>query len=219
MDRRHPAFGDGRSTHNRTRIAQVAARLIALHGIADWTLAKRKATRELMLPERESLPGDDEVAAALVEYHALFGGAAHAQQLRTQREEALRWMRRLAQFDPQLTGGVAAGWATAYSDIRLELVSADAKLVELVLLNAGVPYRAMNADRDGAAELFVDTAAGGMRLSIRKTEDARQRPRRDRHGNEELRLTAKAVTDLLESGAETRPVRGRSLCFRVALTR
>jgi hypothetical protein len=38
---------------------------IAEHGITDWSLAKRKAARELMLPEREALPGDDEVQAAL----------------------------------------------------------------------------------------------------------------------------------------------------------
>lgn len=188
---------DGRSAQNRQRIAQAAARLIAEHGIADWTLAKRKAARQLMLPEREALPGDDEVAAALAEYHALFGGSAHAEQLRGQREEALRWMRRLAEFEPLLVGGVAAGWATAHSDIRLELTAADAKLVELVLLNAGVSYRAMHADRDGAAELFVETPRGGLRLSVRGPADARQRPRRDRHGNEELRFDVEAVASLL----------------------
>lgn len=189
---------DGRGAQNRQRIAQATARLIAEHGIADWTLAKRKAVRQLMLPEREPLPGDDEVAAALAEYHALFGGAAHAQQLRGQREEAMRWMRRLAEFEPLLVGGVAAGWATAHSDIRLELTAADAKLVELVLLNAGVAYRAMHADRDGAAELFVETACGGLRLSVRGPADARQRPRRDRHGNEELRLDVEAVAAMLD---------------------
>ena len=67
----------GRDAQNRARIAQVAARLIAEHGIADWSLAKRKAARQLMLPEREALPGDDEIEAALAEHHALFGGDAH----------------------------------------------------------------------------------------------------------------------------------------------
>ena len=32
-----------------------------------------------------------------------------------------------AKFSPHLTGGVAAGWATEHSDIRLELVANDAK--------------------------------------------------------------------------------------------
>lgn len=187
----------GRDAQNRVRIAQVAARLIAEHGIADWTLAKRKAVRELMLPEREALPRDDEIELALIGYHALFGGNAHAVMLRERREEALRWMRRLSQFLPLLTGGVAAGWATVHSDICLELVAVDAKIVELALLNASVSYRTMQADRDGAAELFVDTAHGGLRLSISATAAARQRPRRDRHGNDELRLNEAAVIELL----------------------
>jgi hypothetical protein len=182
---------------NRARIAQVAAKLIAEHGIADWTAAKRKAARQLMLPEREALPGDDEVQAALVDYHALYGGAAHAQQLQAQREEALAWMRRLAAFRPLLTGGVAAGWATAHSDIRIELEAEDAKLVELALLNAGVPYRSLHSDRDGAADLYVDTRSGGVRLSVRSPEDARQRPRRDRHGQVLPRLDTASLVDLL----------------------
>jgi hypothetical protein len=185
------------SNQNRVRIAQAAARLIVEHGITDWTLAKRKAARQLMLPEREALPGDDEVAAALAEHHALFAPEAHARQLRAQRESALRWMGRLAHFEPLLTGGVAAGWATEHSDIRIELVAADPKAVELVLLNAGVIYRTMSADRDGAAELLVNDRDEAIRLSVRTPEQARQRPRRDRHGQEEVRLTAEAVEALL----------------------
>src|SRR5450432_3063019 len=126
----------GREAQDRTRIAQVAARLIAEHGITDWSQAKRKAVRQLMLPDRAALPGDDEIEAALVDYHALFGGEAHVAQLRAQREEALRWMHRLAAFEPALVGGVAAGWATAHSDIRLELIADNVKAVELALLNA-----------------------------------------------------------------------------------
>lgn len=199
--RGRPFVPDVRSAHNRVRIAQAAAKLIAEHGIPDWSLAKRKAARSLMLPEREPLPADDEVAAALVEYHALFGGAAHAATLRAQRAEALRWMVKLREFAPLLAGGVAAGWATEHSDIRLELVANDAKLVELALLNAGVAYRAVQSDRDGAAELFVDAPGAGLRLSVREPADARQRPRRDRHGNEEIRLDEAAVAALLNDGA------------------
>ena len=179
------------------RIAQAAARLIVEHGITDWSLAKRKAARQLMLPEREALPGDDEIEAALAEHHALFAPEAHARQLRGQREVALRWMRRLSQFAPLLAGGVAAGWATEHSDIRLELVAADPKAVELALLNGGVTYRSTGSDRDGPAELFVTDGGAALRLAVRTPEQARQRPRRDRHGQEELRLDAEAVAALL----------------------
>jgi hypothetical protein len=189
---RHPRRSTPWGAHesqNRVRIAQVAARLIADHGIADWSLAKRKAARQLMLSEREALPGDDEVQAALAEHHALFARDTHDEQLRGQREEALRWMRRLAQFAPVLTGGVAEGWATGHSDIRLELTSSDAKMVELALLNAGEPYRAMGSDRDGGTELFLGK---GVRLSIRTREQARQRRRAT-----DVRLTADELAAML----------------------
>ena len=204
MARAKPQFGASRETHNRLRIAQTAARLIAEHGITDWSLAKRKAVRQLMLPEREALPGDDEIATALAEHHALFRRDSHAEELRAQREMALRWMRRLAQFSPLLSGGVAAGWATEHSDIRLELVAPDGKAVELMLLNAGVEYRALNPDADSGAELVLSERGMGIRLSVRTPEQARQRPRRDRHGNEEPRFDADEVAALLaadESGS------------------
>jgi hypothetical protein len=190
-----------RDAHNRVRIAQVAARLIADHGITDWSLAKRKAARELMMPEREALPGDDEVQAALAEHHALFGRDTHDDQLRRQREEAVLWMRRLAQFAPHLTGGVAAGWATAHSDIRLEILAEDAKSVELVLMNAGQPYRVMGSDRDGATELYLDQ---GVRLSIRTPEQARQRRR-----GADVRLSTGEVEALL-TASTTSPHPARS---------
>jgi hypothetical protein len=191
-----PVLAD-RAAQNRIRIAQSAARFVAEHGVMDWTLAKRKAARLLGLSEREALPADHEIESALVEYHALYGGAAHAASLRDQRQEALRWMRNLQAFAPELVGGVAAGWATAHSDIRLELVASDAKDVELALLNASVAYRTMHGDRDGAAELYVDSPVAGVRLSIRSPAAARQRPQRDRTGNERVRLDAAALAALL----------------------
>ena len=175
----------GRDAQDRTRIAQAAAKLIAEHGIADWTLAKRKAARQLMLPERTAAArATTKSKRRSSDYHALFGGAAHVAQLRAQREHALRWMQRLAQFEPALVGGVAAGWATAHSDIQLDLVAANAKSVELALLNAGVDLPHDECRRRRPAAHSHRHAAGSVRLSVRTPEEARQRPRRDRHGAE-----------------------------------
>jgi len=198
-ERRHGYGPDG---HERTRLAQAAARLIAEHGMTDWSSAKRKAARELGLPERAALPGDDEIEDALVEYHALFGGERHRAMLRTRRAEALVWLRNLARFDARLVGAVAGGWATGHSDIRIELCADDSKAVELALLNAGVDYRTMPARvADDAHELYVETPRGGVRLSVRTPGAMRARPRRDRHGREVLRLDAVAVEALL-TGSE-----------------
>ena len=64
---------------DRARIAQAAARLIAEHGID--RLVARQAQGRAAADAARSTPRcrrNDEIEAALVEYHALFGGDAHA---------------------------------------------------------------------------------------------------------------------------------------------
>jgi hypothetical protein len=190
-----------RALRDRTRIAQVAARLIAEHGIADWSLAKRKAARELMLPDATAMPSNEDIEQALADHHALFGGDAHAASLRQQRTEALAWMHRLARWDPLLVGGVAAGWATAHSDVRVELVADDPKDVEMALASSGVAYAASPpgdaADAShGVTQLRIVTRGAAVRLSILPPAQRRSRPRRD----DEPRLSAAAVAALLADG-------------------
>ena len=196
---RRDAEARGRGSQDRARIADLAARLIAEHGIADWSYAKKKAARELGLPERGVLPGDDEVEDALAEYHALYGGDEHRAMIRTRRIEALTWLRNLAAFDARLVGGVAAGWATEHSDIRIEVLADDSKTVEIALLNAGVVFRPMpTRAADDEYDLYVDTPRGGVCLRVRTPGAVRSRPRRERHGRDELRLDAAAVERLLD---------------------
>jgi hypothetical protein len=193
----------GRDAQNRTRIAQAAARLIVEHGITDWSLAKRKAARQLMLSEREALPADSEIETALAEHHALFGGPAHDETLTGQRREALAWMKQLEAFRPLLIGGVAAGWATEHSDIRVELCADDAKTVELALINRDVRYRVPPArSRESPSELHVETSHGGVRLIIVDEAVRRQRPRRDAQGGEDVRLSIEALSALLSRADE-----------------
>jgi hypothetical protein len=186
---------DTRASRDRERIAQTAARLIAEHGLTDWALAKRKAARQLMLPESAPFPSNDEIEVALSSYHALFDAEAHDRSLRTQREEALAWMRRLAAFDPLLVGGVASGWATAHSDVRLELVADDAKAVEISLANDGVRYAALPPrENEAGAQLLIETPHASLRVTIHTPGERRNRPRRDN----DTRLPADAVAALLE---------------------
>ncbi len=192
---RNRGRSDGlRVQRDRIRIAQAAARLIAEHGMTDWTLAKRKAARQLLLPETASLPSNDEVEAALADHHALFGGDVHLAALRLQRTEALGWMRKLAQWDPLLVGGVAAGWATEHSDVRLELVADDPKTVEIALASLGVSYAALPPRADDAtAHLRIESPRAAVRLAIVSPQQRRNRPRQA----EEPRLTAEAVAGLI----------------------
>ena len=194
---RNHARKDGLAVQrDRLRIAQAAARLIAEHGLTDWTLAKRKAVRQLLLPNATALPSNEEVEVALTDHHALFGGDAHVQALRTQRIEALAWMHRLAQWDPVLVGGVAAGWATEYSEVRIEVVADDPKAVEIALVASGVSYAALPPrGDDAAAHLRIESPRVAVRLAIVTPLQRRNRPRR----NEEPRLAPDVVAALIAS--------------------
>jgi hypothetical protein len=180
---------DARMQQDRAQIAQLAARLIAEHGLTDWALAKRKAARQLMLAPSVSFPTDAEIEEALAAHHALFGGDAHPAMLRERRREALAWMKRLEAWQPLLTGGVAAGWATQYSDIRIEVVADDAKAVEIALTGQGVRYAALPARDTEAALLRIETARGAVRIAVLTPQQRRNRPRR----RDEPRLTRSAV--------------------------
>ena len=184
---------------NRIRIAQAAARLIAEHGLSDWSAAKRKACRELGLGERESLPGNDEIEQALRDYNSLFRRDEHIASLRFQRETALRWMEKLSPWNPVLVGGVAAGWATQHSDVRLELEAEDPKSVELALINAGVSYSAANAQNGTAcaAHLMVERGECPVRLIVVSPPQRRNRLRRD----DDARLSVADLKSLLQDEA------------------
>jgi hypothetical protein len=188
---------------NRSRIAQTAARLIAEHGLTDWNAAKRKACRELGLPDREDLPDNEEVEQALRDYNSLFQPDEQPARLRRQRLEALDWMERLSRWSPVLTGAVAAGWATAHSEVRLELEAEDAKSVELALINAGVEYSCAPTPPGGAVQLCVENPQATLRLVIVSPFERRNRLRRGKNAEAEDRLGVAQLKAQLAREAES----------------
>jgi len=129
-------------------IAQTAARLIADEGMA-WGAAKQKALRALNLPARTPLPASDLVEEALREHLAIFQADSQPAELRWLREQALRWMERLAAFEPLLTGAVWRGTANRWSTIHLQLYADDPKAPEIALLNGGESPEPGAPQRDG----------------------------------------------------------------------
>jgi hypothetical protein len=129
----------------RSRIAHLAARLMAEDGIEDYALAKRKAARQAGLPDTRELPTNEEIAAALKLYHEIYHETEHRDRLRTLREHAVRVMRELAQFEPYLTGSVLNGNAGKYADINLQLFTDNAKAVELYFIDRRIRYKATQA--------------------------------------------------------------------------
>lgn len=152
-------------------------------GVDDFALAKRKAARQLGVPDTQQLPNNSEVEQALRTHLALYrsgtqGGLLH--QLRTQ---ALEIMRELACFEPLLSGSVLRGTATPYSDINLFLFADSQKDVELHLLNRGISFKTSEKRlrfgdnwRTATVLLLSDSGTAEVRLTILAVGDRRYLP-------------------------------------------
>lgn len=125
----------------RSAIAVHAARLMVQDGIEDYGLAKRKAARQLGIPDSSRLPNNDEIDAALREYQDIYRSDDQQQHIRALREQAVRAMRELAVFDPHLTGSVLSGIAGPYAIIHLQLFTDNPKAVELFLIDRKMSYK------------------------------------------------------------------------------
>jgi len=125
----------------RVRIAQLAARMIAVDGVRDYRLAKRKAARQVGAPDSRNLPTNLEIEDALRAYQALYQADEHPEHLKRLRRLALEMMRLLEPFNPHLTGPVLSGSAGRHAEIHLHLYTDDVKELEVFLLNRKIPFR------------------------------------------------------------------------------
>lgn len=138
----------------RILISRQAARLIA-EGLTDYHAAKLKAARQLNCTDKNALPDNQEIEAALREHLNLFAAQSQPQALAALRQAALRAMRWLQiegqaaagtslgtefSFEPWITGAVLNGTANEYSEIELELVGIEPKTMEFILLNRGIEF-------------------------------------------------------------------------------
>ena len=128
------------SASTAAQIASTAARMVVDEGM-EYAQAKRKALRQLGRPTRGSeLPSNELVEDEVRSYLELFRADSQPAELRALRELALRWMQRLAEFRPHLSGAVWRGTATRLSDLHLDLYCDDPKSAEIALVNQGVAY-------------------------------------------------------------------------------
>jgi len=123
----------------RRDLAQRAAALIA-EGLDDYHQAKLKAAKSLNVTDKQWLPDNHEIEAALREHHALFASDTQPIALQALREAACGAMQWLREFQPWLTGSVLSGTANEFSAIQLELIGIDVKRFELFLLNEDVVF-------------------------------------------------------------------------------
>ena len=123
----------------KTEIAAVAARLVVEEGL-EYGPAKRRAIKEMKLPPRTPLPGNDEIEDEVKDYIALFCADTQPAELLALRGHAVLWMQRMAAFRPHLGGAVWHGTATRLSDIYIQLFCDDSKSAEIALIDFRVSY-------------------------------------------------------------------------------
>lgn len=109
-------------------------------GIDEHGLARRKAASRLGVGAIRSHPSDEEINAALIEYHQIYKPQAHAEELVRLRNLAAEAMRFLAAFVPVLSGGVWDGSANQYSPIVLHLFADTPEDVKRRLMDGGIPF-------------------------------------------------------------------------------
>ncbi|MDP2817931.1 MAG: hypothetical protein Q8O29_06550 [Polaromonas sp.] len=123
----------------KLEIAAATAALIVEEGL-EYGPAKHRAVKQMGLPARSELPGNDEVEDAVHEYIAIFCADTQPGELHALRELALIWMERMAAFRPYLGGAVWHGTATRLSDIYIQLFCDDPKSAEIALIDHQVDY-------------------------------------------------------------------------------
>ena len=123
----------------KSEIAAAAARVVVEEGL-EYGPAKRRALKQMGLPARTPLPGNDEVEQAVREYIDLFCADTQPVELAALRRLALSWMERMAQFRPYLGGAVWRGTATRLSDIYIQLFCDDSKSAEIALIDHKADY-------------------------------------------------------------------------------
>ena len=122
-----------------SEISAVAARMVVEEGL-EYGPAKRRAVKQLGLPGRTALPGNDDVEDAVLEYLSVFCADTQPQELLALRQLALTWMERMEAFRPHLGGAVWRGTATRLSDIYIQLFCDDPKSAEIALIDHRVNY-------------------------------------------------------------------------------
>ncbi len=120
-------------------LASVAARWVVEEGLRPGE-AKQRAAEHLGLRGRVRWPDEAMMDAAVREHIAVFCPESQAQELAALRALALRWMTRLADFQPHVSGAVWHGTATRHSDVFLQLFLDDEKAVEWLLMERRVIY-------------------------------------------------------------------------------
>lgn len=184
-----------RGQHARQRIAQLAAQLMAEHGIKDRALAKRKAARQLGVSVANWLPSNEEIDQELRAYVDLFEPDSHDGHLAMLRRQAIEAMAMLSVFNPLLTGAVASGTASMHTDIELEVYADSSKEFEQFLLNRNIPFK--SEERRGGSFFTLYAEPADIEIHLLPIQAMQSAPRSSRENRR--RLSLEALQSMMEA--------------------
>ena len=194
----------------RLELAHLAARLVAVDGINDYLVAKRKAAARMGVNNRQQLPSNQEIEQALTDYQRIFQGDSQPRLLRQLREIALKAMQMLADYRPRLAGAVADGTAGQHSEISLHLYADAMEEIAMQLIDHDIPYEScerrirLNAATVNNYPAYRFLASGyPVVLIVFPTRDRNQTPLSPTDGRAMLRLNQSELHQLLAADAST----------------
>jgi hypothetical protein len=199
-------------------LAAAAARFVVEEGL-EYAAAKRKAARALPPARgggRAELPSNEAVEDEVRAHIALFHADTQPQELAALRRVALRWMQRLEEFRPHVSGAVWRGTATRLSAVHLDLFADDPKSPEIALINLGVDYDVADGGNGRRGEPLSVLSVGqrnaelgewvAVHLTLRDHDDLRGALVRDAAGRS-WRGDARALELLLADPPRVEPDR------------
>jgi len=150
------AYNPGMASRLSKELAAAAARLVVEEGM-EYGQAKRRAARDLgrASARGHELPSNDELEDEVRAYIELFCADTQPAELKALRDLAARWMERLAEFRPHLSGAVWRGTATRLNDVHLQLFCDDSKSAELALIDHRVEYEVGSTTSPRGREIDV----------------------------------------------------------------
>lgn len=202
-----------RQSQLRQLIAQLAARMMAEEGIADYAHAKRKAGRQLGITDSQCMPTNSEIEEEIRLYHDIYNSDDQPEALLQLRKDALLVMQLLERFNPHLTGAVLDGTAGKYAETHIHLFADSLKEVEIFLLNQQIPYitdeksyrisERRSMDRKKVPLFTLEGPHGLIKLSVFEVDDMRMATKSPVNGNNASRANIEALTKLIAQSEQT----------------
>lgn len=202
-----------RQSQMRQLIAQLAARMMAEEGIADYAHAKRKAGRQLGVTDSQCMPTNSEIEEEIRLYHDIYNSDEQPEALLQLRKDALLVMQLLERFNPHLTGAVLDGTAGKYAETHIHLFADSLKEVEIFLLNQQIPYitdeksyrisERRSMDRKKVPLFTLEGPHGLIKLSVFEVDDMRMATKSPVNGNNASRANIETLTKLIVQSEQT----------------